>query len=155
MRSANNKKWRGGFTMLEIMIVIAIIGIMLGVAAPNFMDYMKSRRLSGAAMQMYVDLMNARQQAVTQNKWVSLRLENSHQYKIFTDSNKNGAIDTGESVIDRDIHPDFADVTFTTSAGTIFAFYPNGTAASKTLTLSGSTGSKSITISTAGRVKIN
>lgn len=137
------------------MIVIVIIGIMIGIATPNFMDYLRSRRLSGATMQMFVDLMNARQQAVTQNKWVSVRIENSHQYKIFTDGNKNGAIDTGESVVTRDLHPDFGDVTFTTAAGTIFAFYPNGTGASKTLDLSGSAGSKSITISTAGRVKIN
>ncbi len=154
MKSAS-KGSQNGFTLLEVMVVIVIIGIMIGIAIPNFNEYLRSRRLSGATMQMYVELMNARQQAVTQNKWVSLRLENSHQYKIFTDSNKNGVIDTGESVIDGDIHPDFADVTFTTSAGTIFAFYPNGTAASKTLSLSGSAGSKNITISTAGRVKIN
>ncbi|HPH55930.1 MAG TPA: GspH/FimT family pseudopilin [Smithella sp.] len=154
MRSASKKRQKG-FTLLEVMVVIVIIGIMIGIAIPNFNEYIRSRRLSGATMQMYVDLMNARQQAVTQNAWVSLRLENTHQYKIFTDSNKNGAIDTGESVVNGDIHPDFADVTFTTSAGTIFAFYPNGTAASKTLSLSGSAGSKNITISTAGRVKIN
>jgi prepilin-type N-terminal cleavage/methylation domain-containing protein len=149
------KRSVGGFTIIEIMIVIAIIGIMVGIAAPNFMDYLKSRRLSGATMQLYVDLMNARQQAVTQNKWVSLRIENSHQYKIFTDNNKNGVIDTGESVITRDLHPDYGDVTFTTAAGTIFAFYPNGTGGSATLGLSGVSGSKSITISNAGRVKIN
>ena len=149
------KKSVGGFTIIEIMIVIAIIGIMVGIAAPNFMDYLKSRRLSGATMQMFVDLMNARQQAVTQNKWVSLRIENTHQYKIFTDGNKNGAIDTGENVVTRDLHPDYGDVTFTTAAGTIFAFYPNGTAGSATLGLAGASGSKSITISTAGRVKIS
>lgn len=144
----------GGFTIIEVMIVIAIIGIMAGIAAPNFMDYLKSRRLSGATMQMFVDLMNTRQQAVTQNKWVSLKIENTHQYKIFTDSNKNGAIDTGENVVTRDLHPDYGDVTFTTAAGTIFAFYPNGTGGSATLGLTGSSGSKSIKISTAGRVKI-
>jgi type IV fimbrial biogenesis protein FimT len=149
------KRSVGGFTIIEIMIVIAIIGIMVGIAAPNFMDYLKSRRLSGATMQLYVDLMNARQQAVTQNKWVSLRIENTHQFKIFTDGNKNGAIDTGENVVTQDLHPDYGDVTFTTAAGTIFAFYPNGTAGSATLGLAGASGSKSITISTAGRVKIS
>lgn len=142
--------------MVEVLIVIAIIGIMLGIAAPNFMDYMKSRRLSGATMQMYVDLMNARQQAVTQNKWTWLRIEDTHQYKIISDTNNNKTInDDADSFITRDLHPDFADVTITTTPGTIFTFEPNGTAANDTLTLSGSAGSKSITISKAGRVKIN
>lgn len=147
------KKSVRGFTIIEVMVVIVIIGIMAGIAAPNFMNYLVSRRLSGATMQLYGDLMNARMQAVSQNKWVALMIDNDHQYKIFPDDNKNGAADDG-GIINKDLHPDYGDVTFSTSPVTV-TFYPNGTGSTATLGLNGSAGSKSITVSSNGRVKIN
>lgn len=144
--------------MLEVLIVIAIIGIMLGVAAPNFMDYMKSRRLSGATMQLYVDLMNARGQAVTQNNKVIVQLTSNHSYTIIRDLNGNGVVDTGETGDTRDIHPDYADVTFApASTGFNPVFYPNGTGMQGTINITSSSLSqtRTIAISTAGRVKVN
>jgi prepilin-type N-terminal cleavage/methylation domain-containing protein len=146
-----------GFSLIELMVVIALIAIMAGIAVPNFQTYMKNRRLSGAASQLFVDLMNARMQAVSQNMKIIVSLENNHQYKIIRDLNGNGTIDAGEDGPLKDIHPDYYDVTFAAaSSGFNPIFNANGTGMQGTINISSSSISttKTITMSTAGRIKV-
>jgi type IV fimbrial biogenesis protein FimU len=144
-----------GFTLVELMIVLAIVAILSAIALLNFQTYTASRRLNGAAREVYGHLMAIRTQAISENKWIALNIDSNHQYTMFRDNNKNGTVDTGESITIKDLHPTYHDVTFSTSLGTVIVFYPNGTGSTGTLGLTGSTGSKSITISNAGRIKIN
>ena len=73
---------------------------------------------------------------------------------MFRDNNQNGTVDTGETIITKDLHPAYYDVTFSSSSGTVIVFKPNGTGSNGTIDLTGSTGTKRITTSTAGRIKI-
>ncbi len=49
MRKLNNKK---GFTLIELMIVVAIIGILAAVAIPAFMKYIRRSKTSEVTMNL-------------------------------------------------------------------------------------------------------
>ena len=53
--------------MLELMIVVAIAGILAAIAAPGMMDFIRANRLSTAARQLDADCSLARREAIKRN----------------------------------------------------------------------------------------
>ena len=144
-----------GFTLIELIIIIAILAIFAGIAVPNFLSYMPKHRLNGAARQVMGDLMAARMKAVSQNNEFKIFfLANGHEYMILDDDDNDGTADGGEWTETKDIQNGYQDVTIGSNNDPIFS--PRGTATNlPTITLTNPSGSKIITISIAGRVKIN
>ena len=63
-----------GVTMVELLTVIAVVAILVALAVPSYRDYFEKARLRGAADELATLLAEARQDAVKQNKQVSVRL---------------------------------------------------------------------------------
>lgn len=62
-----------GLTIIELMIVIALIAIVLTVAIPSFRDILERRRLEGVANELAIDLQYARTEAVSRQANVVLQ----------------------------------------------------------------------------------
>ena len=146
---------KSGFSLMELIVVIAIIALMAAIGIPNFINWLPKRRLSGATRMVFGDLSSARMKAVNLNRRVKVFFDD-HQYRICDDANNSGGVDDGEGDnVVKDIQNNHADVTFDLGSTADPVFNPRGTATNRTITLQNDSGSKSITISIAGRIKIN
>jgi len=142
-----------GFSLIEIIIVMVIIGALAGTAIPVYIGMGPSIRLSGATRQIMGDLMWARMQAISQNNEYKVFFLDDHRYQILDDTDNDGNIDSGESTITKDIQEKYDGVTFTSNNNPIF--HPRGNASNlATITLTNSFGTKTVKIVITGRVKI-
>ena len=70
MRGTISMKKNSGFTLMEVMVVIGIIGIMSAIAVPNYIAWLPKHRIGGAARDIYSVMQYARTRAVKENKHV-------------------------------------------------------------------------------------
>ncbi len=112
-------KANSGFTLVELMVVIAIIAVSLIIAIPTYhLSIKPTVSLNGAARQLYSDVQLARLRAVSNNTRCGLVFSAGPSYIIFRDSYKNSQYDAGEEVIKTvDLAKEYPGVQFDTSEG--------------------------------------
>lgn len=76
------KRSNQGFTLIEILIVLVIIGITFGFALLAFGDFGESRRILFSAEQLVNTLRLAQQQAILGSNTLGLRIDNNG-YQVF------------------------------------------------------------------------
>lgn len=64
-----------GFTLVELMVVVAVLAALLGVGAPSFMEWIQNTRIRSAAESLQNGLQIARAEAVRRNANVEFVLQ--------------------------------------------------------------------------------
>jgi type IV fimbrial biogenesis protein FimT len=102
-----------GFNLVEIMISLAIIGVMMALAAPNLRDFMRNARITSLTNDLMADLQLARTEAVKNSRRTWFCPSDSEatlghcnggvwttQYRaIIVDSNESNSCDAGDVVV--------------------------------------------------------
>jgi type IV fimbrial biogenesis protein FimT len=73
-----------GFTLVELIIVIAVVGMVLALAVPSFRDFMLVQRLKSTNAQLVTDLMLARSEAVGRGTYLRIVFGQSGQNTCYT-----------------------------------------------------------------------
>lgn len=84
-----------GFTLVELMIVVAIIGIILAIAIMNFTQWNDKYTVESYTKDIYSILMKARNDAANTNTQNLVTLA-ANQVQVTQDDNGNGFVDPGE-----------------------------------------------------------
>jgi type IV fimbrial biogenesis protein FimT len=103
-----------GFTLLELMITITVLGILLGIGVPAFQDTIRNNRTAAQANELITAIATARSEASRRGMPVSLCAANADQsacagantdswangWVVFTDlTGTAGTIDAGDTIL--------------------------------------------------------
>jgi prepilin-type N-terminal cleavage/methylation domain-containing protein len=77
---------KSGFSLIELLIIVAIIAILASIALPNMVAPSIKAKLRGAVSNLRGDLQTAKMMAIRENRFVVVNLLANNSYEVFVDN---------------------------------------------------------------------
>jgi len=99
---------KAGFTLVELMIAVAIVAILAAIALPSFQSSLRSNRAATATNEMLASLSLARSEAIRNNRGASIcpsadgaacSASWDDGWIVWVDANEDNTVNPGENVI--------------------------------------------------------
>jgi type IV fimbrial biogenesis protein FimT len=94
-----------GFSLIELMVVVALLAVLAGIGIPNLQSFLIRSRLTAAVNEVNAHLQFARSEAIRRNLPVTVRRNAgaagnwSEGWNTFLDTNGNGTQDVGDELL--------------------------------------------------------
>ncbi len=82
--SSYNNNHSAGFTLIELMVTIAVLAIIVGIAAPNISTQLANQRVKATANTLANALKEAKTESIIRRQTVTLSYDNTSDPKVIT-----------------------------------------------------------------------
>lgn len=128
-----------GFTLIELMVTIAVAAVLMAWAAPNFVEFRRNSALTSTTNTLMAALNSARSEAMKHSAFAMVVPQDNANWatgwRVFVDKNLNQTFDAGtdQLVLEQMALPDFLLISGngTAAGGSPYVLY-NGSGYSRT-----------------------
>ena len=93
-----NKHCNSGFTLVELIVAMAVVSTTLGIAVPSFQSMTDRYRIKGAAEALFYSFHTARTQAIKSNTAVTVAFQTGSNWSANLSDSATCAIDSATCV---------------------------------------------------------
>ncbi|HJR72154.1 MAG TPA: GspH/FimT family pseudopilin [Luteimonas sp.] len=136
-----------GFTLVELVVTLAVVAIIVSMAVPSFTGLMNSNRLTSQSNEIIAALQSARMDAIRRNAPAYFCSSNNNAtctntspwtgWIVYTDIDRDNTVDAGELLRTGTVRGTVSVVTSSAIKNNRVAFRPDGLAREGGVLLSG------------------